>query len=314
MKLYPKVQQHQYRTLFWPSPDPRLGCRDPRWTPQRATGNTAFAARWLPPLGQHRIVSAPPQIQALGGPKVSGTFLTLLWSAIGAFYFLSLALNGFKYPALVEKVDFYTKQFSRWNSTALALKEVEEDFRRIFSLPSKERILETIDTSYSGSIDIQNLMLELEKSVESVAAIKDYLRVQKDIYLATSKGYPVPGKVTSGYGKRENPITRMADFHSGIDISASSGTPIRATADGVVSYSGWTAPSGNVVILKHGFGFSTVYARNKNNVVKVGQKIKRGDHLGYVGSTGNSTGPHVHYEIWAKGKAVNPRDLFQGGA
>jgi len=128
-----------------------------------------------------------------------GIFLTLLLSAIGAFYFLSLALNGFKYPALVAKVEFYTKQFSRWNSTALALKEVEEDFRRIFSLPSKEKILETIDTSYSGSIDIQNLMLELEESVESVAAIKDYLRVQKDIYLATPKGYPVQGDVTSGY-------------------------------------------------------------------------------------------------------------------
>jgi murein DD-endopeptidase MepM/ murein hydrolase activator NlpD len=68
-------------------------------------------------------------------------------------------------------------------------------------------------------------------------------------------------------------------------MSASSGTPIRSTADGVVSFSGWTAPSGNVVILEHGFGFSTVYAHNMKNVVKVGQKIKRGDLLGYVGST-----------------------------
>jgi len=242
-----------------------------------------------------------------------GIFLTLLLSAIGTFYILSLALNGFEYPALVEKVNFYTKQFSQWNATALALREAEEDFRRIFSLQSKGKILETIDTSYSGSIDIQNLMLELEKSVESVAAIKDYLRVQKDIYLATPKGYPVQGNVTSGYGKRENPITQMPDFHSGIDISASSGTPIRATADGVVSYSDGTAHSGNVVILKHGFGFSTVYAHNKENAVKVGQKIKRGDLLAYVGSTGKSTGPHVHYEIWAKGKVVNPRDFLQGG-
>jgi murein DD-endopeptidase MepM/ murein hydrolase activator NlpD len=243
-----------------------------------------------------------------------GIFLTLLLSAVGAFYILSLAFNGFKYPALVEKVDFYTKQFSQWNSTASALKGIEEDFRRIFSLQSKEKILEAIDTSSSGSIDIQNLMFELEKSAESVAAIKDYLRVQKDIYLATPKGYPVQGNVTSAFGKRKSPITQMADFHSGIDISASSGTPIQATADGVVSYSGCTAHSGNVVILKHGFSFSTVYAHNKKNVVKVGQKIKRGDLLGYVGSTGKSTGPHVHYEIWVKEKAVNPRDFLQGGA
>jgi hypothetical protein len=74
MKLYPMVRQRQYRTLLWLSPDPRLGCRDLRWTTQRAIGNPAFAARCLPPPGQRRIVFAPPQIQGLGGPNVSGPF------------------------------------------------------------------------------------------------------------------------------------------------------------------------------------------------------------------------------------------------
>ena len=113
-------------------------------------------------------------------------------------------------------------------------------------------------------------------------------------------------------GYRENPITKITHFHSGIDISASSGTPIRATADGVVSYSGWTLHSGYVVILEHGFNFLTVYAHNNKNTVRVGQKMKRGDLLGYVGSTGQSTGPHVHYEIWEKGKNVNPQKFLQG--
>ncbi len=241
-------------------------------------------------------------------------FSTLLLSAIGAFYLFSLAANGLAYPNLVEKVDFYSKQFSQWNSTISALKQVDEDFRRIFSLKSKEKILEAIDTSYSGSIDIQNLMSELQKSIETVDEIKDYLRIQKDIYLATPKGYPVNGNVTSPYGKREHPFTHIKSYHSGIDISASPGTPIRATADGIVGHSGWTPSNGYVVILEHGFGFSTIYAHNQKNAVKKGQIVKRGNIIGYVGSTGKSTGPHVHYEIWEKGRNVNPKNFLRGGA
>jgi murein DD-endopeptidase MepM/ murein hydrolase activator NlpD len=243
-----------------------------------------------------------------------GIFLTLLLSAIGAFYVFSLAANGLAYPNLVERVDFYNKQFSQWNSTISALREADEDFRRIFSLKSKERILEIIDTSYSGSIDIQALMAELQKSIETVDEIKDYLRIQKDIYLATPKGYPINGNVTSLYGKRDHPFTKINTYHSGIDISASPGTPIRATADGVVSHSGWTPYRGYLVVLEHGFGFSTVYAHNRKNAVKMSQKVKRGAIIGYVGSTGKSTGPHVHYEIWEKGKNVNPKKFLQGEA
>jgi murein DD-endopeptidase MepM/ murein hydrolase activator NlpD len=241
-----------------------------------------------------------------------GIFSILLVSAIGGFYIFSLAMNGLEYPALVKKVDFYTKQFSQWNMTASSLQEVEKDFRRIFSLKSKEKILETIETTPTGSIDIQTLMGELQKSIATVDEIKEYLRLEKDIYLATPKGYPVDGKITSPYGKREDPFRKNVTFHSGVDISAHPGTPIRSTADGVASFSGWTQSSGYVVVLEHGFGFSTVYAHNQKNIVKIGQKMKRGGILGYVGSTGKSTGPHVHYEIWEKGKNVNPKKFFQG--
>jgi murein DD-endopeptidase MepM/ murein hydrolase activator NlpD len=241
-----------------------------------------------------------------------GIFSILLLSAIGGFYIFSLAMNGLEYPALVKKVDFYTKQFSQWNMTASSLQEVEKDFRRIFSLKSKEKILETIETTPTGSIDIQTLMGELQKSIATVDEIKEYLRLEKDIYLATPKGYPVDGKITSPYGKREDPFRKNVTFHSGVDISAHPGTPIRSTADGVASFSGWTQSSGYVVVLEHGFGFSTVYAHNQKNIVKIGQKMKRGGILGYVGSTGKSTGPHVHYEIWEKGKNVNPKKFFQG--
>jgi murein DD-endopeptidase MepM/ murein hydrolase activator NlpD len=169
-----------------------------------------------------------------------------------------------------------------------------------------------IETSYSGDIDIQNLMGEIQKTVERVDEIKDYLRIQKDVYMATPKGYPVEGNISSPYGRRDNPISGERAFHSGVDISATSGAPIRATADGVVSYSGWTQSSGNVVLIEHGCGFSTAYAHNRSNAVRVGQRMKRGEIVGYIGSTGKSTGPHVHYEVWEKGKRINPSKFLQG--
>lgn len=240
--------------------------------------------------------------------------LSLLLLAVGAVQICGVVIKGLKYPFLADQVEYYDKQFSQWNSTVTALRQVETDFRRIFSLKSKEEVLESIDTSYAGSVDLQQLMEEVRKTVERVDEIKDYLRIQKDIYRATPRGFPVEGNISSPYGKREDPFTGMPGFHSGVDISSSPGTPIQATADGIVSHAGWTSHSGYLVVIEHGCGFSTIYAHNKKNVVKVGQKVKRGDVIGYVGSSGKSTGPHVHYEIWEKGKNVNPNKYLQGRA
>ena len=241
-----------------------------------------------------------------------GILLSLLFLTVGVIQTYTLIVNGLKYPFLKQKVNFYTQKFSEWNGTVTALKETERDFRKIFSFKSKDKVLDTIDTSYSGDIDIENLMGEIQKTVERVDEIKDYLRIQKDIYMATPKGYPVQSNISSPYGKRNNPFSAERTFHSGVDISATPGTPIRATADGVVSYSGWTQSSGYVVLIEHGCGFSTAYAHNRSNAVKVGQRVKRGEIVGYVGSTGKSTGPHVHYEVWEKGKRINPNKFVQG--
>jgi len=182
----------------------------------------------------------------------------------------------------------------------------------LFSLGSKEKVLENVDTKDSGSIDIENLKQQIKNTVETVVEIKDYLRVQRDIYISTPKGFPVNGSVSSFFGKRESPTNGMKEFHSGLDISTTPGNPVRATADGIVSFSGWNGGSGNLVVLEHGHGFSTFYAHNKMNTVKVGQKVRRGDIISYAGSTGNSTGPHVHYEIWKEGKPVNPVEYTKG--
>ncbi len=246
---------------------------------------------------------------------VMGLLVSILLSTIGGAYVFSLAVNSLKYKArhhlAAEKLRYYSEQFERWGSTLAALKKTESEFRQLFSLNSKEGVLQNADTSFTGSLDIPNLLEELKKTTESVDEIKDYLRIQKDIYLATPRGFPIPGNIASGYGSRVDPLSGAIQFHSGLDISASPGSPVRATADGVASHSGWSQNSGFVVVLEHGCGYSTVYAHNRENAVRVGQRVKAGDIVGFVGSTGKSTGPHVHYEVWKDGKNVNPQDYLR---
>jgi murein DD-endopeptidase MepM/ murein hydrolase activator NlpD len=240
-------------------------------------------------------------------PSIGILVSIVLWF-IGTIYVFSVAVNAFEYQAMKKKLNYYSSQFLELEGTMTALKNAEGEFKRLFSLGSKDKILENIDTSYSGSIDMENLRQEIDKTIKDVTEIKNYLNLQKDIYCATPKGTPVEGPISSQFGKRENPISGADEFHAGLDISTNSGNPITATADGIVSFSGWNGGSGNLVVLEHGFGFSTFYAHNRTNVVRVGQKVKRGDVIGYVGSTGNATGPHVHYEIWKNRNPVNPND------
>lgn len=112
--------------------------------------------------------------------------------------------------------------------------------------------------------------------------------------------------VSSKYGKRRDPFSRRWAHHSGVDLAAWYGTPIHATSDGKVTYAGYKAGYGRVVEIDHGNGFVTRYGHLRKVVVKKGQSVTMKTKLGETGSTGRSTGPHVHYEIWFNGKTVNP--------
>lgn len=244
---------------------------------------------------------------------ISAIVLTLILCAIGSVQVFSLASRGLDYPIMVEKVNFLTHKFgewnSEWNTIMTGLKKSEQDFQRLFALNSREKVFENIESSFSGDIDWDTLKQEIDKAVSGVNEIKDYLRAQKDLYQATPKGFPVSGSISSPYGMRENPFGGRR-HHAGVDISAPEGSPIKAVADGIVSYAGWTHGSGYVVVLEHGCGYSTVYAHNKKNLVKVGQRVGRGESIASVGSTGNSTGPHLHYEVLQKGRNVNPKNFL----
>jgi murein DD-endopeptidase MepM/ murein hydrolase activator NlpD len=211
-----------------------------------------------------------------------------------------------------KELDYYSGQFVEMRTTLAALKKAESEFRRLFSLGSKEKVIENLHPMDAGSIDMKALGDQIRNSVATVAEIREFLRQQKDVYLATPRGWPVSGDITSPYGLREHPVNGGEDFHSGVDISVPTGTPVHATAEGVVSFSGWNGGSGNLVGLEHGLGYSTFYAHNRTNLVKVGQHVKRGDIVAYAGSTGNATGPHSHYEIWKDGRHVNPQPFIEG--
>lgn len=115
----------------------------------------------------------------------------------------------------------------------------------------------------------------------------------------------------SGYGWRTHPIYKTQEFHPGMDFTAEQGTPIYATGDGTVERADANAQGyGNHVVINHGYGYQTLYGHMSRMAVKPGQKIKRGDLIGYVGSTGMSTGPHVHYEVIKNGEKVNPINFY----
>ena len=117
-------------------------------------------------------------------------------------------------------------------------------------------------------------------------------------------------QTASGYGVRVDPIYKTTKFHSGMDFSANPGTDVYATGNGTVVSAGWETGYGNTIEINHGFGYRTRYAHLQSIKVKAGQKVVRGEIIGGVGSTGKSTGPHLHYEVVVKGQKVNPVNYY----
>lgn len=120
-------------------------------------------------------------------------------------------------------------------------------------------------------------------------------------------------RMASGFGYRSDPFTKVRKIHEGMDFTAKTGTPIYATGDGVVAKADNTASGfGNHIVIRHGYGYETLYAHLSKYKARVGQRVKRGDIIGYVGSTGRSEAPHLHYEVHKNNKVVNPLNFYYG--
>ncbi len=143
--------------------------------------------------------------------------------------------------------------------------------------------------------------------------LDQYYMAQTSQLAAMPSIWPVHGYITGGFGMRQDPLNaEEGEFHMGVDISTPYGTKVEATADGIVIFAEPRAGYGNVIVIDHGFGVTTRYAHLSAFNVKEGQHVKRGDVIGFVGSTGHSTGAHLHYEIRIHDSPVNPIRYMHG--
>lgn len=230
-------------------------------------------------------------------------------------------IQGESLHVLAEKVSFFEKKIAELNSfdrkiriiSNLEVTDEEEGFFGVGGSASEEdraeeRILETqqvlIDEIHR---DIDQLLEESLAQERSFRELVDYLKTQKSILARTPSIWPLVGWVTSEYGKRKSPFTDRREFHNGIDIAAPHGRKVVAPADGIVRVVSSDRYMGKLIWIDHGDEVMTCYGHLSDQSVKAGQQVKRSDVIGAVGSTGRSTGPHLHYGVQVKGEYVNPR-------
>lgn len=181
------------------------------------------------------------------------------------------------------------------------------DFRKLLA----NKASEIRETSLNNSI--VKMQEESRRRLSSYAEVTWYITNKHNAAKATPSIWPVTGRITSYFGYRIAPLSIASEYHTGIDIANEPGTPVYATADGVVRYAGWASGYGLSTVLDHGFSYSTLYGHLSELVVKEGTQVRRGQLIGRMGSTGTSTGPHLHYEVWVDGMPKNPIKYLEAG-
>lgn len=178
--------------------------------------------------------------------------------------------------------------------------------------PTISRVLSSTLGSPEDTFGVlRNLLQGLEARLRTV---RGDVERQEVLAGATPSIWPTEGWLTGSFGRRSDPFSGAPAFHEGIDISTGKGRPVYATANGEVQSAARSGEYGNLVVLKHDFGLATRYGHLSQFKVKPGDIVSRGDVIGFVGSTGRSTGTHVHYEILANGKLINPLQLLTRAA
>ncbi|AFJ02029.1 peptidase, M23/M37 family protein [Methylophaga frappieri] len=212
---------------------------------------------------------------------------------------------------------FYAQQLGGLQAEAIRLKMLNQRLAEIAGFDVSE-----LDLGLGmGGIERDARLLtseELDKGIaslseafaiqqETMAALQDYLLTNDSIVTAIPTGRPVKeGWISSFYGTRVDPFNGKRVFHDGLDFAGKEGSEVLSAADGIVAWAGMRGGYGGMVEIDHGNGYVTRYAHNKTLKVKAGNRVKKGEVIALMGSTGRSTGPHVHYEILKDGKPVNP--------
>ncbi len=238
-------------------------------------------------------------------------FMVGLFSYIGIASFGLYKLNSEvaslekENARLTEEINTVMRENARLLAITEKVKQIEENLLKIdsflrkkgirkikyavggHSLYGKDDIFKYLDINYLSFLEKRSAKIE---------------KILRNIPL----GYPVYGKITSRFGYRIDPFSGKYEFHRGVDIRAKKGSPVRATADGIVEFAGRHPGYGKMVIIRHKYGFKTLYAHLSKIKTRAGKRVKVGTVIGYVGSTGKSTGPHLHYEVIRYKRAKNP--------
>lgn len=294
--------------------------------------NRFFTVLFLPsnPSKVKKLILSEFLIKSLA---VSGLIL-LLTSSIVFFDYVSVKKKEVDLTSLREQTKIQNVQIQTF---ADKINDMEAELARLRSLDTKIRVLTNTKAEEpaikSGRIllggrggpEPMTLSIDREKLLKDMMEKLDRLNVeaksqesrlhelhatlenQKSLIAATPSLWPVRGYISSRFGDRESPFdTAINEFHEGLDISAPLGSPILASAEGVVTIAGRYADLGNCVAIDHGYGFVSRYGHMSEITVHAGQRVKAGQKIGRVGSTGRSTGPHLHYEVAVNGAKVDP--------
>lgn len=229
--------------------------------------------------------------------------------------------------SLIEKQQmqaYYAKRLGSLQAEAIRLKALTEKLADMSGLDIGSAIFNPIagqggieqQGAVANSLDIEtglfDLQGDLDAQSQNLLFLQDYLITHENIKSAIPSGRPITdGWVSSYYGKRIDPFSGKKVFHYGLDFAGKEGSKVNAVADGIVSWTGKRGGYGELVEIDHGNGYQTRYAHNKALTVAIGERIKKGQTIALMGSTGRSTGPHVHFEVLRDGKAVNPYNFIK---
>ncbi|MBN2227546.1 MAG: M23 family metallopeptidase [candidate division Zixibacteria bacterium] len=262
----------------------------------------------------------------IGLVLIANVFLTVSFFKARADYNEIARLEA-ENEMLAAKYDELRSQIADANAVYADLIEKEIVIRNIFNLPeistderglgiggpdgrSHEHFTRAVELAHSTEKDVDALTRLAAFEKEKYEEVYNTLAEKKSLLDHTPSIMPSRGYMTRGYGMKSDPFTGYQRFHAGIDIANKIGTPIYAAADGVVRYTGKMGDLGKLIDVDHGYGYRTRYGHLSNIKVKKGQKVRRGDLIGLMGSTGYSTGSHLHYEVLINGKQVNPLEYI----
>lgn len=289
------------------------------------------------------IVSRANKVKRLSFPKwfprvglsvlVSTIFISIIYMSIVQANQMKLKLEAKELSRILASLEEdnknKTSELSRIKSENKILQsktiEVDEKLNEIEELQKEvERITGAKPPSRGGSqgrtVDIHRL--QPEESMEFVSEVLDDTKLELENYLESVKDRldyldclpnlsPTYGRLTSRFGGRRDPINRRYSYHSGIDLANSSGTSIRAAGRGKVIFAGYKRGLGNTVIIDHGYGYKSLYGHNSRLLVKVGDRVSKGQTISRMGSSGRSTGSHLHFEIHKNNVPINPYTVLK---